>query len=53
MNKNSAESYATPAFHLHLKNAMKASVGICLVKIHLLVHEILSVSYFSLFLNNG
>ena len=36
---------------LHIKNSMEAFISLItyLVKIHLVVHEILSVSYFSYF----
>ena len=47
-NKNTAERYVKSALRLYIGNSMKASVCTYLVKIHLVVHEILSVSYFSL-----
>ena len=38
-----------PALRLYIKSGVKASVYIYLVKIHLVVHKIMSVLYFLLF----
>ena len=44
------EGYVAPALCLYIKNGVKDTPDTYLVKIHFVVHEILSVLYFSLFL---
>ena len=39
-----------PALHLYIKNSVKHQFDTYLVIIHLIVHEVLSVLYFLLFL---
>ena len=50
LNENFAECYVAPALRLYIRSGVKHQYDRYLVKIHLVVHKVMSVLYISLFL---